>query len=189
MKKEEFINQAEKILVGERENQYGTTYDTHKRIAEYWSTYLDKTITPDDVAMMMVLLKVARTQGGGVVVDNYVDTIGYAAIAGEIATTPPTPIFVGNRSLKFDTLKDAMEFLTFAQGRMLNHDMLTVGDIYDYYNINPESDDEFNSSHGWSKRFDKLYVSASPLGGFMVTLPEPEHWETVKKPDGSYIII
>lgn len=176
MKKEEFITAAQNIITGERENQYGSTTATHTRIAKYWSTYLDTEITPDDVAMMMVLLKVARTQGGGLNTDNYVDAIGYAAIAGEIASTPNTPVFVGNKSIKFATVKDAMEFMTFAQGTMLNHGILSVADVYNYYNITPETDDAFNRTHGWSKKFDKLYVTSSPLGGFMVTLPEPENW-------------
>ena len=40
-----------------------------------------------DVATMMVLLKIARTQAGSHNVDDYVDACGYAAIAGEIADT------------------------------------------------------------------------------------------------------
>ena len=38
-----------------------------------------------DVAAMMVLLKIARTQAGNHNIDDYIDACGYAAIAGEIA--------------------------------------------------------------------------------------------------------
>ena len=42
-------------------------------------------ITADDVAIMMILLKISRhTQGEKINIDNFVDMAGYAAIAGEI---------------------------------------------------------------------------------------------------------
>lgn len=84
MDKVEILKKACDIVTGERENQYGTTWRTHARIADYWSTYLDMVVTPSDVAVMMVLLKVARTQGGGFVEDNFVDMCGYSAIAAEL---------------------------------------------------------------------------------------------------------
>ena len=42
-------------------------------------------IAPEDVAMMMVLLKVGRLMTGDYLADNYVDICGYVACAGEIA--------------------------------------------------------------------------------------------------------
>lgn len=44
-------------------------------------------ITADQVALMMVLLKVARTKTGGLNIDDYVDMAGYAGVAGEIIGT------------------------------------------------------------------------------------------------------
>ena len=42
-------------------------------------------ITAADVAIMMILLKISRsTQGEKFNIDNYIDMVGYAAIAGEI---------------------------------------------------------------------------------------------------------
>ena len=42
-------------------------------------------ITAEDVALMMVLLKISRhTQGTKNNLDNFIDMCGYAAIAGEI---------------------------------------------------------------------------------------------------------
>ena len=62
--------------------------------SQLWSGYLqnkfkstDVSVSAQDVATMMVLLKIARTQAGSHNVDDYVDACGYAAIAGEIADT------------------------------------------------------------------------------------------------------
>jgi hypothetical protein len=41
-------------------------------------------ITPKDVAILMVLLKLARTKAGEHNIDDYVDACGYSAIAGEL---------------------------------------------------------------------------------------------------------
>lgn len=62
---------------GKPENNFGV-------IAEYWSAYTDTVITPEDVAAMMILLKVARVQTGTAKDDNWVDIAGYAACGGEI---------------------------------------------------------------------------------------------------------
>ena len=45
-------------------------------------------ITAEDVALMMVLMKISRnTQGKKSNMDNFIDMCGYAAIAGEINDT------------------------------------------------------------------------------------------------------
>ena len=77
---------------GDRENTHGNKTDNHNNIARLWSGYLqnkfksiDASVSAQDVASLMVLLKIARTQAGSHNIDDYVDACGYAAIAGEIA--------------------------------------------------------------------------------------------------------
>ena len=48
-----------------------------------WAAYLDKEITAHDAAVMMNLLKIARTKFGQPTSDTYVDAAAYMAIAGE----------------------------------------------------------------------------------------------------------
>ena len=67
---QDVLKQAAKIIQGERQEDYGSAEDSFALIAEYWCTYLnDKPgnacthISGHDVAMMMILLKVARTKG------------------------------------------------------------------------------------------------------------------------------
>ena len=79
------IEQAKKLVSTRREDTYGNKKANHTNIAKLWSAYLDKKITPKDVALMMALLKIARTKLGIHNEDDYIDLVGYGAIAGEIA--------------------------------------------------------------------------------------------------------
>ena len=82
--REQILTEANKIVNGARNEAYGSPEDNFKRIAGYWSGYLEKEVTAHDVAIMMMLLKIARTSTGTGSMDNYVDIAGYAACAGEI---------------------------------------------------------------------------------------------------------
>ena len=83
--------EALKVINGERQNQYGHPEDSFSAIATLWQGYLrtamgdeDLEISATDVALMMVLLKIARIMGQGRSEDSYVDAIGYLALAGEM---------------------------------------------------------------------------------------------------------
>lgn len=78
------ISSALALTGGDRESQHGDKVDNHQNIARLWSAYLGVTITADQVALMMVLLKVARTKTGQLNRDDFVDMAGYAGVAGEI---------------------------------------------------------------------------------------------------------
>ena len=52
-------------------------------LVKLWTAYLDKEITAHDAAVMLALLKVARTKFGEPTEDTYVDAAAYMAIAGE----------------------------------------------------------------------------------------------------------
>lgn len=86
MKRTEVLNQANQIINGDREKNYGTPEDNFTKIAAMWSAYLDAPVTAEDVAAMMILLKTARVSSGQAVSDNWVDIAGYAACGGEIQT-------------------------------------------------------------------------------------------------------
>lgn len=84
MKREEILSKAEDIVNGARQNTYGSPEDCFASIAGMWGSYLGISLSPSDVAMLMVLLKVARTKGRRDYADNYIDIAGYAACAGEL---------------------------------------------------------------------------------------------------------
>lgn len=83
-KREEILKKASEAISGERDEHYGSPEDNFGRIADYWSVYLNNTLTQTDVANMMILLKVARAMNDASHEDNWVDIAGYAACAGEI---------------------------------------------------------------------------------------------------------
>ena len=84
MKSNQILNQASVLVQGQREKDYGDKTENHNNIARLWSAYLDVKIEAHDVALMMALLKMARTKLGEVSKDTYIDMSAYSAIAGEI---------------------------------------------------------------------------------------------------------
>lgn len=77
------LAEVERIL-NERQKDYGDPIDSFSLIASFWSSYLGKEVSPMNVAMMMVLLKIARNQTGGFKRDNLLDICGYAALQSEL---------------------------------------------------------------------------------------------------------
>lgn len=84
LRREQILAEAQTAICGHREQDYGTPESNFSIIAKLWSNYLGADITPVDVSMMMVLLKVARIKNGGGSGDSFVDIAGYAACGGEI---------------------------------------------------------------------------------------------------------
>ena len=87
----EILQKTEKLVNDSRAKTHGDKIKNHENIARLWSSYLqNKTklmivLTPEDVAQLMTLLKIARSQAGEHNIDDYIDGCGYQAIAGEIA--------------------------------------------------------------------------------------------------------
>lgn len=85
--RQDVLTGAGDLIDGDRHKEYGEAKDNFALIARYWNGHLGLVdfITVRDVAMMMVLMKVARTHGdGSKSKDTFIDICGYAALAGEI---------------------------------------------------------------------------------------------------------
>ena len=80
----DFLRDAGTLVEGDRALEYGDKVINHNNIAKLWSAYLDQPLTGHEVAVMMCLLKIARTKIGKRTRDTYVDGAAYMAIAGEI---------------------------------------------------------------------------------------------------------
>lgn len=78
------LRKAKSIINGERQGTYGDAEDNFQTIANMWSAYLNTEILSEDVANMMILMKVARNSSGVYKDDNWIDICGYAALGGEI---------------------------------------------------------------------------------------------------------
>ena len=106
MNSSEILKKTEKLVSTDRADKHGDKIENHENIARMWSSYLQNKfklnliILPEDVANLMSLLKIARTQAGNFNLDDYVDACGYLAISGEIAnkreTIKSSPLGVSN---------------------------------------------------------------------------------------------
>ena len=57
MKRNDVLDNAKKIINGERQGTYGNAEDSFSIIAQMWSAYLNTEILSVDVANMMILMK------------------------------------------------------------------------------------------------------------------------------------
>ena len=83
MTRKEILDRAA-VIVGGKDGQHGGTEDNFNRIARMWYAYKGVPFTAKDVAVMMILLKVARIASGHQNDDNWTDIAGYAACGGEL---------------------------------------------------------------------------------------------------------
>ncbi len=77
MKKKNILEEAMELTSKDRQQAYGDPKDNFHRIAMLWGAYKTVSFTPSDVAMMMLLVKVAR-HAHKPKRDNLVDIAGYA---------------------------------------------------------------------------------------------------------------
>ena len=82
------LRDAEDLITGERNGDYGPAGEDFEVISQFWNTYLQALgmrvfINAKDVALMMTLLKVRR-EATHPKRDNLVDAAGYVALAQKI---------------------------------------------------------------------------------------------------------
>lgn len=87
METKSVLDEAKEIIYGDREKTYGHPAKNLSNIAIMWSVYLasrsasgKEWLTPQDVAVMMILLKSARLGNDPTHRDSVVDICGYAAL-------------------------------------------------------------------------------------------------------------
>lgn len=87
--REALLQQAISITTGDRNAAYGNPEDNFANIAAYWSSYLTQAtkvailLTPQDIAHMMILMKVARLATNPAHYDSLLDIAGYAACGAD----------------------------------------------------------------------------------------------------------
>ena len=89
--KQRILEEAVQLTRDDRNRTYGEPQAQFACAADLTTAYLARVlaknggkITPHDIAMMEVLKKVSRIACGSYKDDNYVDLVGYGAIAGEL---------------------------------------------------------------------------------------------------------
>ena len=83
----DILDTAKEYVTKDRAADHGDMEDNFLTIAAYWNTHLGiHSIGPQDVAVMMTLLKLARIKQNEKHIDNWVDACGYMACGGEIVS-------------------------------------------------------------------------------------------------------
>jgi len=77
------LDQASKLIHGDRNKDYGPPKVNFQRIADRWSQLLRVDVEPWQVCVMMADVKIARL-AEGYTEDSVIDLIGYAALAAEL---------------------------------------------------------------------------------------------------------
>ena len=84
MKGELMLRQAAAVVANRRET-YGDPVTSMTAIAQRWSITLDQPITPAQVALCLIDLKLARLTHQPDHIDSMVDIAGYAAVLREVS--------------------------------------------------------------------------------------------------------
>jgi hypothetical protein len=79
------LDTAREAVTKDRAATHGALESSFGQIAAIWSVRLGVTVTPAQVAIMMIDLKTVRGWGNPGHLDNWVDMADYAACGGELA--------------------------------------------------------------------------------------------------------
>jgi hypothetical protein len=82
--KAEALLQHAAAVVTRRRTTYGDPSDLFERVAMRWSQVLGVKVTPAQVAVLLIDLKVARLAGDPKHLDSVIDVAGYAACLAEV---------------------------------------------------------------------------------------------------------
>jgi hypothetical protein len=80
----DILEDASRLINGDREQDYGTPQESFGCIADMWTAYLGHPVTAADACHMMALLKIARLRNGPNR-DSSVDGAGYMALGAEVS--------------------------------------------------------------------------------------------------------
>ena len=83
----EILRTANKYVSEKRAEEHGDILQNSMKISALWNAHLGLNgyISPQDVPLMLGLIKLARISENPNNIDNYVDWCGYGALAGEVS--------------------------------------------------------------------------------------------------------
>lgn len=86
MTRNDILQEADRLINGDRAVAYGDAQISFEDIAILWSTILRRHVSSTDVARCMIALKLVRLNNSPAKSDSWIDIAGYAALGGEIAS-------------------------------------------------------------------------------------------------------
>ena len=75
--------EAAMFAVQQRGDEYGSPWRSHERIAVMWTAIMGVEFTPEQVALCLAAMKIARLSENADHQDSWVDLAGYAATGSE----------------------------------------------------------------------------------------------------------
>ena len=87
LNRSEILKTANKYVSEKRAEEHGDILQNSMKISALWNAHLGLNgyISPQDVPLMLGLIKLARISENPNNIDNYVDWCGYGALAGEVS--------------------------------------------------------------------------------------------------------
>ena len=127
------LKEAEEIVNGERAQAYGPALPSFSNIAKGWSVITGSEITPQQVGLMMMWLKICR-ENNKHQRDNLVDAAGYAHLVQKMEDEKETNSPV-DTSLINESHEDAEEELETTTNRFYKDDIMIMpfGAYYVYW--------------------------------------------------------
>jgi len=87
MNRRQVLTKAKMLINKDRDYEYGDATEAFRDIAKIWNVLIDTDsmdpISPQDVAMMMIAMKLVRIKNKSDHWDSWVDIAGYAALGAE----------------------------------------------------------------------------------------------------------
>jgi len=85
------LQQAQSLIYGDRQTDYGDAYKSFSKIAAMWSIILDTPVTPEKVCLCMDALKTVRLLHQPEHRDSIIDKAGYAGCYEKVLRSKPMP--------------------------------------------------------------------------------------------------
>jgi hypothetical protein len=82
---ESVLAEAERLINGPKREEYGGALESFALVAEFWSVVLRVPVTPEQVTLCMIGMKMARAMHNPQHRDSQVDIAGYAGCLELIA--------------------------------------------------------------------------------------------------------
>ena len=96
------LTEAEAIINGPRQDSYGHAFDSFTLLSKLWEPVLGVSVTPEQVGLCLVLLKVARSVNDPSCRDHLVDIAGFAGCLDKIQERRTS--IKNNTSVSFSTV-------------------------------------------------------------------------------------
>jgi hypothetical protein len=85
---DDILKKADALVHGDRNESYGHPYDDYKRVSDIYNAITGHHLDPEDCAMVMIAVKLARIgkhhDTNTIHVDSIIDLAGYAWVYAQI---------------------------------------------------------------------------------------------------------